>query len=65
MLSTQGHGASEWWGPSDVEENGAWEDLSQPPHYVSQPGDSGSMLPSSNLTRKPEVMEARPSEATL
>lgn len=39
-----------------------------PPHlpqYVSQPGGSGSMLPISNLTRKPGEMEVRPSAATL
>ena len=67
LPSTQGHCPSEWWGPRGMmwKKREAWEDPSPPPHYVSQPRDSGSMLPNSNLTRKPETMEPRPSETML
>lgn len=48
----------------NVEEEGSWEDGSPPPHYGSQPGDTGSILPNSTLTGRPAEMEARP-EANL
>lgn len=66
LPSTQGHCPSEWWGPRGMmwKERGAWEDPSPPPRYLSQPGDPGSMLPNSHLTRTPDTMEARPSERT-
>lgn len=48
----------------DVEEEESWDDGSPPPHYGSQPGDSGSILPNSTRTGRPDETEARP-EAKL